>query len=55
MPKFRADVDIYMSKVPHLGLADGVEDGEELGSAEGVKVHCPQGTLHAQGQLLISS
>ena len=45
----------YMSKVPHLGLADGVEDGEELGSAEGVNVHCPQGTLHAQGQLLITS
>lgn len=26
-------------KVPHLGLADGVEEGEELGAAEGVIVH----------------
>ena len=53
LPKIRTDLDV--SKVPHLGLADGVEEGEELGSAEGVNVHCPQGTLQAQGQLLITS
>ena len=39
----------------YLGRADGVEEGIELGAADGVIVHWPQETSQLQGQFVTTS